>query len=280
MVFACFSLGLLHVNEAGSFECQTCWGGYGNTKEMALKACNHSIEMVVCDEEKPVCMVHHADHDSFHLISRGCASKDSVEENNRLCKDTTILDGYECTVAMCEESGCTAELPKSVTRCPTCQSTTSLQDCDQKSKLQTCSPRWLGDTDKMRCSVYEDESGGFFRGCMGPIGYKRLKGSLKQFGVCKGDECVASFRGVFRCPACLSKTSLEDCDSNSQLQHCDPLILKCALCMKKAVAILDENAWTLRHMDGSTMAVGSSGLDTARRMTVSQALKSKMTTGD
>ena len=30
---------------------------------------------------------------------------------------------------------------------------------------------------------------------MGPIGYKRLKGSLKQFGVCKGDECVASFRG-------------------------------------------------------------------------------------
>ena len=48
--------------------------------------------------------------------------------------------------------------------------------------------------------------------------------------------------------------------------------------MKKAVAILDENAWTLRHMDGSTMAVGSSGLDTARRMTVSQALKSKVTT--
>ena len=30
---------------------------------------------------------------------------------------------------------------------------------------------------------------------MDPSRDKQLKGSLKQFGVCKGDECVASFRG-------------------------------------------------------------------------------------
>ena len=48
--------------------------------------------------------------------------------------------------------------------------------------------------------------------------------------------------------------------------------------MNKTVAISDEDVWTLRHMDGSTMVVGSSGLDTARRMTVSQALKNKVTT--
>jgi len=48
--------------------------------------------------------------------------------------------------------------------------------------------------------------------------------------------------------------------------------------MKKTVAVSHENVWTLRHMDGSAVAVGSSGLDTARRMTVSQAFKDKVTT--
>ena len=48
--------------------------------------------------------------------------------------------------------------------------------------------------------------------------------------------------------------------------------------MNKTVAISEENVCIMRHMDGSTMAVGSNGLDTVRRMTVSQALKNKVTT--
>ena len=86
---------------------------YGNTEEEALKACDDSIEVVVCDEKKPVCMVNHDNYGDLHTISRYCASKDYFEEQNQKCDRTTILDGYECTVAMCEESGCTAELPKS-----------------------------------------------------------------------------------------------------------------------------------------------------------------------
>ena len=49
----------------------------------------------------------------IHLIHRGCASKDVFEKVKRECDDTTILGGSEYTVAMCEESGCKAELPKS-----------------------------------------------------------------------------------------------------------------------------------------------------------------------
>ena len=93
---------------AGSFECQTCVGNYGNSKEEALKACDDSIEMVICDEEKPVCMVNHDNDGYFHTISRYCASKDHFEEQNQECDRTTILDNYECTVAMCKESGCKA----------------------------------------------------------------------------------------------------------------------------------------------------------------------------
>ena len=57
-------------------------------------------------------MVNHDNYDDFHLVSRYCASKDAFEEQNQECNET-ILNGYECTVAMCEESGCKAELPKS-----------------------------------------------------------------------------------------------------------------------------------------------------------------------
>ena len=95
-----------HSFVAGSFGCQTCWEGRGNTKEEALKACYYSSKIAVCNQEKPVCMVRHRDHGFLHQISRYCASKDAFEEEKQECYD-------ECTVAMCEESGCTAELPKS-----------------------------------------------------------------------------------------------------------------------------------------------------------------------
>ena len=97
-----------------SFECQTCSGrrGVQDTKEEAVKVCDDSSKMVVCNDEKPVCMVRHRDYGSLHLILRYCASRDAFEEEKQECDvKTTIEHGSKCTVAMCEESGCTTELP-------------------------------------------------------------------------------------------------------------------------------------------------------------------------
>lgn len=47
----------------------------------------------------------------LHMLKRSCASRDEFDKIKRDCDRMTILTGSECTVAMCEESGCRAELP-------------------------------------------------------------------------------------------------------------------------------------------------------------------------
>lgn len=95
--------------------CQTC-DGVGSTMEEAQKDCNDNMEAVACFGENLLCVVYHDilyyNEGSNHTVFRKCANRDYFEKTKHLCDKTTILDGWECTVAKCDKSNCAAVLPK------------------------------------------------------------------------------------------------------------------------------------------------------------------------
>lgn len=190
VILCCFIVGFIHNSQGGLqyLRCQTC-DGVGSTMEEAQKDCNDNMEAVACFGENLLCVVYHDilyfNEGSNHTVFRKCANRDYFEKTKHLCDKTTILDGWECTVAKCDKSNCTAVLPKPVTRCPSCRSETSMRDCDRNIEINTCTGH------DMRCVVYEVKHGEFIRECMDSDKYEVSENNFKQFSVCRGDECMA-----------------------------------------------------------------------------------------
>ena len=84
--------------------------GAAQTKDGAEQACDGNQRSQVCHDKNSICIAFYRNEGGLHLFSRHCASRDGFEKSKMRC-DKSILTGRECTVAMCEESGCTAELP-------------------------------------------------------------------------------------------------------------------------------------------------------------------------
>jgi len=83
-----------------AFSCPVCYG----EGENALQDCDDKTNYVVCKGDDPVCYTQSNKEGDF--VGRGCYSREYYYKKKDRCERKGT-----CVIAMCETSGCTAELP-------------------------------------------------------------------------------------------------------------------------------------------------------------------------
>jgi len=76
----------------------------------------------------------------------------------------------------------------SVKKCPSCLSTTSLEDCNGKIKTRTCHSLF---TDRFACAVIQYNQDSYSRTCMSDFAFTNVR--AEKFGICMEDKCLANF---------------------------------------------------------------------------------------
>lgn len=93
-----------------AFECQTC-AASGNRLGKVIEEChkNATTEECKADIEDPVCVLYLDYSGRKNNVTRFCASRGDLNTIKRRCDRSSSFDDF-CAVAMCDESGCNAQL--------------------------------------------------------------------------------------------------------------------------------------------------------------------------
>lgn len=93
-----------------AFECQTC-AASGNRLSKVIEEChkNATTEECKADIEDPVCVLYLDYSGRKNNVERFCASRGDLNTIKRRCNRSSSFDDF-CAVAMCDESGCNAQL--------------------------------------------------------------------------------------------------------------------------------------------------------------------------
>lgn len=93
-----------------AFECQTC-AASGNRLGKVIEECHKNATTEECkvDIEDPVCVLYLDYSGAKNNVKRFCASRGDLNTIKRRCDRSSSFDDF-CAVAMCDESGCNAQL--------------------------------------------------------------------------------------------------------------------------------------------------------------------------
>lgn len=93
-----------------AFECPTC-AASGNRLGSVIEEChkNATTEKCKADIEDPVCVLYLDYSGRKNNVKRFCASRDDLNTIKSRCDSSSSFDDF-CAVAMCDESGCNAQL--------------------------------------------------------------------------------------------------------------------------------------------------------------------------
>lgn len=93
-----------------AFECQTC-AASGNRLGKVIEECHKNATTEECkvDIEDPVCVLYLDYSGRKNNVTRFCASRGDLNTIKRRCDRSSSFDDF-CAVAMCDESGCNAQL--------------------------------------------------------------------------------------------------------------------------------------------------------------------------
>ena len=93
-----------------AFECQTC-AASGNRLGYVIEECYETGTTEECeaDIEDPVCSLHLDYSGRKNNVKGFCSSRDDLNTIKRRCDRSSSFDDF-CAVAMCDESGCKAQL--------------------------------------------------------------------------------------------------------------------------------------------------------------------------
>ncbi|KAJ7389541.1 hypothetical protein OS493_030926 [Desmophyllum pertusum] len=277
---ACTTFGLVQSNEEldteqpdGPFSCPTCTARGIGGEDADLTACDDNIRNVTCPRENSVCMLGKLFHESqVEVIKRHCYSRNGY---NRV-KDDCDANPSECAVAMCDKSGCKAELittnssnleeldkeqPDGPFSCPVCQVKANPGKdadtaCDENIRNEICPG------EDPVCMLFKRFSGSqvefIDRHCFSREDYDRVKGYCDKPGkncalaMCDNSGCKAELittnagieeldtekpDGPFSCPTCLARgIGGEDAD----LTACDDNIRNVTCRSENSVCMLGK----------------------------------------
>ncbi|KAJ7389542.1 hypothetical protein OS493_030927 [Desmophyllum pertusum] len=215
---ACTTFGLVQSNEEldkeqpdGPFSCPVCEEKVNPGKD-ADTACDENIRNQTCPGEDPVCMLYKRFSGSqVEFIDRHCYSREGYDRVKGYCDKP----GKNCAIAMCDSSGCKAELittnsgnlkeplkpvkqPDGPFRCPVCTiegRDAQLQSCDNNIKDEICMEE---DPVCMLGQFFDGSPFRFKRHCYNRENFNYVKAS------CEADdptECVVAMCDTSGCKA-------------------------------------------------------------------------------
>ncbi|KAL9956054.1 hypothetical protein ACROYT_G037474 [Oculina patagonica] len=189
--------------------------------ENAERECEANIENKLCRLNDPVCVsgVQHTGSETG--IIRTCSTRTAYNRIKNDCEKSR-----ECSMAMCNTSGCKADLPTSAPfMCPECiaEGQNADSECDNNIKNKLCFK------EDPVCAlsvslhpVYKETS----RTCVSRGEFYQSKQTCEEWGICAvvmcdTSGCMGEFE-PFMCPECLAKgeNAESECEANIENKLC------------------------------------------------------------
>ncbi|KAJ7321753.1 hypothetical protein OS493_034140 [Desmophyllum pertusum] len=181
-----------------SFECPRCYGK-GSSVADARKQCDENMKYEDCKwigNKDLICATEIYSDQYESTVERSCEKKEYYDSRELECFNSR---DEKCGMAMCNTTRCKAVVNMPVERCSSCDSDTSLEDCDANAVMEEC---WR--PSQARCYVGKVTSRKnpdqylYRRGCATEELYQRLtsvcgdEANKCQVGFCRESDCLAS----------------------------------------------------------------------------------------